>query len=90
MQQVDTIIHPRWVIPVESNAQEPSDQTLDRHAIIIDRGRIEAIVPSDEARQQYQSDDVVELVNHALIPGLINSHTHVARSEEHTSELQSH
>ncbi len=78
MQQVDTVIHARWVIPVESNAQEPSGQALDCHAVIIDHGRIEAIVPSDEARQLYQSDEIVELVNHALIPGLINAHTHVA------------
>ncbi|PCH60579.1 MAG: N-ethylammeline chlorohydrolase [Gammaproteobacteria bacterium] len=78
MQHVDSIIHARWVIPVEANDQTTNDQVLEHHAIIIDNGRIKAIAPSDEARQQFQSDDIVELEEHALIPGLINAHTHVA------------
>ncbi|MBL4851552.1 MAG: TRZ/ATZ family hydrolase [Gammaproteobacteria bacterium] len=78
MQQVSSIIHARWVIPVESNIQQTNDQSLDHHAVIIDNGRILSILSSDKAKQQFQSNNVVELKHHALIPGLINTHTHAA------------
>jgi len=78
MQQVDSIIHACWVIPVASTIQQPSDQSLDRHAVIIDNGRILAVLSSADAKQQFQSNDIVELKHHALIPGLINTHTHAA------------
>ncbi len=78
MQQVDSIIHARWVIPVASTIQQPSDQSLDHHAVIIDNGHILAVLSSADAKQQFQSNDIVELKHHALIPGLINTHTHAA------------
>jgi len=78
MQQVDSIIHARWVIPVKSNIQQPSDQSLGHHAVVIDNGRILTILSSADAKQQFQSNDIVELKHHALIPGLINTHTHAA------------
>ena len=80
MQQVDTLIYARWVIPVESNNQEAGAHALDHHAVVVDKGNIIAILPRNEAQQQFQSGDIVELNSHALIPGLINTHTHAAMS----------
>ena len=71
MQAVDLQIEARWVIPVE-----PLDQVLDAHAVIVDADRIVAILPIAEARTLYAPRERVELGEHALIPGLINAHTH--------------
>ena len=69
--EADTLIHARWIIPVE-----PTGKRLEHHALAITDGRILALLPSEEARQQIEATEVVELPDHALIPGLINAHTH--------------
>lgn len=71
--QVDTIIHARWIIPVE-----PESVTLEHHALVIDGGRIVDLLPSALARQKYQATTTENLENHALLPGLINCHSHAA------------
>ena len=75
MKQIDTLIHASWVIPVE-----PAGVVLDDHSLAIDDGRIVAILPSSDARQQYQGKTELTLDNQALIPGLVNAHTHAAMS----------
>lgn len=73
MQTIDTLIHARWIIPVE-----PESVVLEHHAIAIDDGRIIDILPSDIASEEYQAITIKKLPSHALIPGLINAHTHTA------------
>ena len=73
--QVETLIHARWVIPVE-----PRDTVLDNHSIAIADGRIVAVLPSSEAIEQMSAARTVNLPRHALIPGLVNAHTHAAMS----------
>ncbi|MGQ0658958.1 MAG: TRZ/ATZ family hydrolase [Chromatiales bacterium] len=72
-QPVDTLIHAPWVVPVE-----PRGAVLEHHAIAVDGGNIVALLPGTEAEQHYQARETVRLVNHALIPGLVNAHTHAA------------
>ncbi len=67
----DTLIEARWIIPVE-----PSATVLTGHALAIRDGRILEILPVDEARRRYGSARRHVLDQHALIPGLINLHTH--------------
>ncbi len=69
----DLLIHARWVIPVE-----PERQVLHHHALAVREGRIAALLPSDRARREISAGEVVELPEHALIPGLVNAHTHAA------------
>jgi 5-methylthioadenosine/S-adenosylhomocysteine deaminase len=71
MQQIDTLIKARWIIPVI-----PENSVLDRHAIAIKDGSILDILPSGQAGERYSANQVHELDTHALIPGLINTHTH--------------
>ena len=71
--QVDTLIHARWIIPVE-----PESVTYENHSLVIDGGRIIDLLPSDLARQKYSSIHSDNLGEHALLPGLINCHTHAA------------
>ncbi|MGE0079914.1 MAG: TRZ/ATZ family hydrolase [Thiohalomonadaceae bacterium] len=73
MTNVDTLIHARWIVPVE-----PAGAVLENHSIAIAGGAIVALLPSAGARARYQAGTVIELGEHALIPGLVNTHTHAA------------
>jgi 5-methylthioadenosine/S-adenosylhomocysteine deaminase len=75
LQQIDTLIQARWIVPVE-----PENVVLENHALAIDRGEILAILPADEARQRYQAKETTLLPQHVLMPGLVNLHTHAAMS----------
>ena len=70
---VDTVIDARWVIPVE-----PPGSVLADHAVVIADRRIVDVLPSADARTRYLPQQRVELGEHALIPGMINLHTHAA------------
>ncbi|NOT10562.1 MAG: TRZ/ATZ family hydrolase [Methylococcaceae bacterium] len=70
---VDTLVHARWIIPVE-----PESVTLEHHTLVIDGGRILDLLPTDLAKQKYQGHSTENLLDHALLPGLINCHTHAA------------
>lgn len=73
MQTVDQIIHARWLI-----TGEEENQTHENHALVIHQGMIKDILPSASAKQQYQSSHVEEFSSHAVLPGLVNTHTHLA------------
>ncbi|MGH8503048.1 MAG: TRZ/ATZ family hydrolase [Gammaproteobacteria bacterium] len=75
MPMIDTLIKARWIVPVE-----PPDAVLEHHALAIDRGRIVDILPGDDAELRYQPRHALNFDAHALIPGLINAHTHAAMS----------
>lgn len=70
---IDTLIHARWIIPVE-----PDGQVYEHHALAINGGKIVGILPAGEADRYYHADVVRRLDSHALIPGMINVHTHAA------------
>ncbi len=72
---VDTLLHARWIIPVE-----PESVTYDYHSLVINKGLIIDLLPTAQAKQKYQASHTEELLDHALLPGLINCHTHAAMS----------
>ena len=72
---IETLIHARWVIPVA-----PDERVLEHHALALQDGRILEILSSNEAREKYRPIKEHDLPTHALIPGLINTHTHAAMS----------
>src|SRR6267143_2891553 len=71
-QPVTTLIDAGWVIPVEPR------HILPRHSVAIDNGTIHAVLPTGEAHARFSAKQHVRLENHALIPGLVNLHTHAA------------
>jgi 5-methylthioadenosine/S-adenosylhomocysteine deaminase len=75
MNSVDTLIHSRWIAPVE-----PESALYEQHSLVINEGRILDLLPSDQARSLYTADNEHELDRHLLIPGLVNAHTHAAMS----------
>lgn len=75
MQVIDRLIEARWVVPVR-----PSGVVLDDHAVAIDAGRIVAVLPIEQARAQFQPRTHTALLQHVLLPGLVNAHCHAAMS----------
>ena len=75
MQSIDTLIHGRWVIPVE-----PHNVIHQHYAIAVHGGKILELLPSADARAKYRATNSHELAEHALLPGLVNAHTHAPMS----------
>ena len=75
MQVIDTLIHARWIVPVE-----PEGRVLEHHSLAIDRGRIVAVLDRRDVDTRYQPKETIDLPDHVLIPGLVNAHTHAAMS----------
>ncbi|MBS0557318.1 MAG: TRZ/ATZ family hydrolase [Proteobacteria bacterium] len=68
---VDQILQARWVIPVE-----PNGVALEHHAVALAGDTIVEVLPISAARDKYTNARRVDLPGHALIPGLVNAHTH--------------
>jgi 5-methylthioadenosine/S-adenosylhomocysteine deaminase len=73
MEPVDTLVSARWVMPVE-----PDGRVLEHHSVAIRSGRIEAVLPTVEARLRYDARETLDRPHHVLLPGLVNAHTHAA------------
>ncbi|MBS0487867.1 MAG: TRZ/ATZ family hydrolase [Proteobacteria bacterium] len=71
MRAVDKVLEARWVIPVE-----PHGAVLGNHAVALAGDTIVEILPITSAREKYTDAHRVELSEHALLPGLVNAHTH--------------
>ncbi len=73
MKHCDTLIAPRWCVPVE-----PRGTVLTGHAVAVTDGRIVDLLPLADAREKYQPSQMLERAEHLMIPGLVNAHTHAA------------
>jgi 5-methylthioadenosine/S-adenosylhomocysteine deaminase len=73
MEPVDLLIDARWVIPVS-----PAGRVLEDHSVAVREGRIVAVLPRLEAHAACDATERVSLPRHALIPGLVNLHTHAS------------
>ena len=67
------LISARWIIPVE-----PSATVYEDHSLVMSNGRIDAILPTPEAKKRYANAAETILATHVLIPGLVNLHCHSA------------
>lgn len=70
---IDLLIEPDWIIPIE-----PAGVVLHRHALAVDKGRIVALLPADEATGRYAPREHQRLPGEVLLPGFVNAHTHAA------------
>ncbi len=75
MNSVHQIIYAKWLMTCE-----PNNKVLENHALIIHDGVIKDILPSKEVSLHYQSNEVHEYSTHAVMPGFVNTHTHLAMS----------
>ena len=69
---VDLRLDARWIIPIEPAG------ALEQHTLIIDGGRIVAVMPTAAVEREYAARERLALPAHALLPGLVNAHTHAA------------
>lgn len=70
-QPCDLLIEAGWVVPVEPHAV-----VLEDHAVAVSGGVIVDILPIAEARARYRAAETVSRPEAALIPGMVNAHTH--------------
>ena len=75
MQHVDTLLHARWIIPIE-----PANALYENYTLVMDAGKILDCLPTEEAKIRYESDAVLNMTKHALLAGFVNAHTHAAMS----------
>ena len=75
MERIDSLIHARWVLPIE-----PRGAVLDNHAVALRDGRIVAVLPSADADARFTAERTLRRDQHVLMPGLVNAHTHLAMS----------
>jgi 5-methylthioadenosine/S-adenosylhomocysteine deaminase len=73
MKFCDQLIHAKWMITCEDD-----QPLLENHSLVIQQGKILAILPSDQANQQYKAEQTVDYHSHVVMPGFINAHTHIA------------
>ena len=71
--EIELLVIPEWVITVNSR-----NQVLHHHAVAVDDSRIVDILPVSEAEKRYRPRQTVVLAQQALLPGLVNAHTHAA------------
>jgi 5-methylthioadenosine/S-adenosylhomocysteine deaminase len=74
MQTCDLRLDAGWIVPVEPAG------ALGQHALLVDAGRIIALVPATEAELRFAAREHVAMPRHVLLPGLVNAHTHGAMS----------
>ena len=73
MEAIDLLIEARWVVPVN-----PPGRVLEHHCVAVRDGRILDVLPAAQAQGAYLAAERVALPRHALIPGLVNLHTHAS------------
>ncbi|CAG1000218.1 5-methylthioadenosine/S-adenosylhomocysteine deaminase [Burkholderiales bacterium] len=71
-READLAIHARWIVPVDPPG------VLEHHALVVDRGRIVALVPSSGVAASWSPRETITLHSHLLMPGLVNAHAHSA------------
>ncbi len=77
---IDTLINARWIIPVDTTNNNKGNNVLEHHSLAISNGEIIVILPTEKAQNKYSARETHDLDSHALMPGLINCHTHAAMS----------
>lgn len=75
MAAAKTAVVAPWVIPVR-----PEGVTLRDQAVVFEGGTILDLIPAAQLATTHPDADIQRFPQHALIPGLINAHTHAAMS----------
>lgn len=74
-ESVDLLVHARWILTADD-----TQALLEEHCIVVHQERIVEILPSLQASQRFKATQEISLMQHALMPGMVNSHGHAAMS----------
>ncbi len=56
------------------------EQVLTQCSVVVDAGKIAAVLPTDEAKRRFNATTEYHLPDYVLMPGLVNTHGHGAMS----------
>ncbi|MBB5877397.1 MULTISPECIES: TRZ/ATZ family hydrolase [unclassified Xanthomonas] len=70
-ESCDLLIEAGYVVPIEPHAV-----VLEDHAVAVRGSEIVAVLPTAEARTRFAATRTVSRPDAALLPGLVNAHTH--------------
>src|SRR5258708_23142125 len=71
----DLSIEARWIVPMTTRGR-----VLQNHTLVVRDGRILDLLPTADAAERFAATVVVQRPAHLLIAGMINTHTHAAKS----------
>src|SRR5256885_15240952 len=74
-ERADLLIEARWLLPIG-----PATTALAEHAVAVSAGRIGAVGPGAQLRERFETRERVVRERHALLPGLVNAHTHACHT----------
>jgi 5-methylthioadenosine/S-adenosylhomocysteine deaminase len=81
-KQSVVVLKPSWLIPMDCDVRLPDNplatRWLEHHAVVIEGEKIKNIISINEVALLYPNSEVIELNGMALLPGLINAHTHAS------------
>ncbi len=81
MTEIDQIISPKWMLT------SMKDKPQKNLSIVISGNKIHDILDSNEVIKKYKTDKHLKLVNHILLPGLINPYSPL--SQQLSDEIKS-
>ena len=58
----------------------PDREIIDDGAVVVSGDRIEAVGKTGELRARYRSADEIDLSGHIVLPGLVDTHVHLAQT----------
>ena len=58
----------------------PDREIIDDGAVVVSGDRIEAVGKTRELRARYRSADEIDLSGHIVLPGLVDTHVHLAQT----------
>ncbi len=73
MESADHIIEAQWLITCDEQ-----NRVLANHALVIQHGYIKDILPIAQAKERYTARATERYFTHAIMPGFVNTHTHLA------------
>jgi len=71
----DLSIEARWIVPMTTRGR-----VLENHTLVVLDGRILDVLPTADAAERFAATVVIQRPAHLLMPGMINTHTHAAKS----------
>jgi 5-methylthioadenosine/S-adenosylhomocysteine deaminase len=74
-EAIDLLIEPRWLLPMSAGGD-----VRGGYALAVDAGRIRALGPAAELRTRFAAREELRRSAHALLPGLVNAHTHLCHT----------